>query len=299
MTDPDAPPLWLNGVPVDATTAGISPLDRGFTLGDGLFETMRARDGEVFRLGAHLERLTAGAARIGLPLPDNLELTVRRAAETSGFPDAAVRLTVSRGPGAQGLVLPAEPRPTVVVAVRPYAPAPEWFTHGIRAITATGRLNEHAASAGLKQLGYLDAVLAQREADAAGVEDALRLDTAGHLAEGAASNLFLLRGGVLHTPPLSCGVLPGITRAVVLELAAAAWVPTNTAPVAPEMLCDADEAFLTSSLRGIASLVEIDRRPVGVGRPGPLTIRLRAAYLELVRTETSSGPVRSGRAPNP
>jgi len=284
--------VWVNGALVPPGEALLAADDRGFTLGDGLFETMRAYGGRVFRLRAHLERLRSSAARLGIPVPPDLEAAVRATLAASGLDSAAVRLTVSRGPGGDGLAPPEPARPTAVIAVRPYSPAERWYVDGVRTVFARGRLNEHALTAGIKRLGYLDQVTAQAEARAGGADEALFLDTAGHLAEGAASNLFLVAGGTLWTPPLSCGVLPGITRGIVLELAAAAGIPVREEPLAPEALRDASEAFLTSSLRELMPVIAIGGDPVGNGRPGPLTLRLLELYRRQVCAdhETSEAP---------
>jgi branched-chain amino acid aminotransferase len=281
--------VWVNGALVPPGEPILAADDRGFTLGDGLFETMRAYGGRVFRLRAHLERLRSSAARLGIPVPPDLEDAVRATLAASGLDSAAVRLTLTRGPGGDGLALPEPARPTVVITVRPYAPAERWYVDGARAVFSRGRLNEHALTAGMKRLGYLDQVTAQAEARAAGADEALFLDTAGHLAEGAASNLFLVAGGTLWTPPLSCGVLPGITRSVVIELAEAAGIPVREEPLAPGALRDASEAFLTSSLREVVPIVAIGGDPVGNGRPGPLTLRLLELYRRQVCTDHETG----------
>jgi branched-chain amino acid aminotransferase len=273
--------VWLNGELLDEARASLSVHDRGFLLGDGLFETLRVYDGRVFRLAAHLRRLRGGAARIALALPPGLDRAVRETVAASGVRDGAVRLTVSRGAGGEGLAAPAGAPPTVVVTVRPYRPVGAWYTAGIRAQLAAGRVDERRATAGLKQLGYLEAVVALAEARAAGCEDALFLDTAGHLAEGAASNLFLVAGGELWTPPLSCGVLPGITRAAVLELAAARGLAPREEPLPPQALAAAAEAFLTSSLRELVPLTAVGGRKVGDGVPGEVTLALLHDYRRL------------------
>lgn len=280
--------VWVNGELVDAARAAVGVDDRGFLLGDGLFETMRAYGGRVFALREHLERLRRGAERIGLPLPDGLADAVRATVTANGLADAAVRLTVSRGPG-DGLAPPEAPAPTVVITARPYRPDPAWYERGLRAALARGRLDERRATAGLKQLGYLEAVVAVAEARAAGCDDALFLDTAGHLAEAAASNLFVVVGGEVLTPPLSCGVLPGITRAAVLRLAARrGWTALERA-LAPKSLGRATEAFLTSSLREIVPLVEVAGRAVGTGQPGPVARALLADYRDLTRDGSEEG----------
>ena len=283
--------VWVNGRLVEDSRAAIPVRDRGFTLGDGLFETMRAYGGRIFRLRDHLERLERGARRIGLPLPEGLFEGAVETLEATGLKDAAVRLTVTRGEG-EGLTPPVGVPATAVITARPYRAFPGWYERGVRAVTARGRLDENRATAGLKHLGYLEAILAVREARAAGCDDALFVDGAGHLAEAAASNLFMVLDGVLATPPLSCGILPGVTRAAVVEIAAAGGVPVREEPVAPADLDEATEAFLTSSLREIVPLVVANGRPVGGGAPGVLTRRLLRAYRDLTRSGSREGVAR-------
>ncbi len=280
------PQVWLDGRLLDQAEASIAIGDRGFLLGDGLFETMRAYAGRVFRLGAHLARLRAGAERVGIPLPSDLEQAVLdtvAANDAAPAGDTAIRLTVTRGEAGIGLLPADAPPSTALVTARPYRPDPAWYERGISAGIARGRLDEHSATAGLKRLGYLEAIVAMREAVAAGYQDAIFLDSAGHLAEGAASNLFVVAGGELLTPPLSCGILPGITRTTVVELARRRALPVREAVLEPAVLAQASEAFLTSSLRELAPLVSVDGRNVGDGRPGPTTRALLEDYRRLVR----------------
>lgn len=280
--------VWVNGELVAEARAAVSARDRGFLLGDGLFETMRAYGGRIFALREHLARLRRGAARIGMLLPDGLEGAVRETVAANRLEDAAVRLTASRGAG-DGLLPPEAPSPTVVIAARPYRPEAAWYERGVRAAVARGRVDERRATAGLKQLGYLEAVVAVAEARAAGCDDALFLDTAGHVAEAAASNVFVVVDGELLTPPLSCGVLPGVTRAAVLRLAARRGWTAAEREVAPESLERATEAFLTSSLREIVPLVEVGGRAVGAGRPGPLARTLLAEYRDVAHGDSEEG----------
>ncbi|MGH7545293.1 MAG: aminotransferase class IV [Gemmatimonadota bacterium] len=270
--------VWLNGRLVPAEKATVSVVDRGFLLGDALFETMRAYGGRVFRLAEHLDRLARGARRIGLPLPDGLADAVAKTLKGNGLVDAAVRLTVTRGPGT-GLTPPEDPQPTVVIAARPPSKPPD----AVRAAWARGRVNEHSTTAGLKRPAYLDAVVEMAQARAAGYDDVLFLDTAAHLAEGAYSNVFVLARGTLRTPPPTCGILPGITRAAVLEIAAEQGRATAEASLDPPVLDEAEEAFLTSSLREIVPLVSVGGRPIGRGEPGPVTRGIQAAYAALTR----------------
>ena len=181
---------------------------------------------------------------------------------------------------------PAEVRPTVIVAVSAFpAFAPAIYESGLAVRIASGRRNEHAMTAGLKTNAFTDAVAAILEAARVGADDALFLDTAGHCSEATSSNLFVRSGGVLLTPPLSCGVLPGITRAAVLEIAAAMGVPAAEREVEPDVLMRAGEVFLTSSLRGIAPVTRLNGRPVGAGAPGELTRAVATAYASLVERE--------------
>ena len=274
---------------MDPSAPALSVSDRGFTLADGCFETMRAYQGVIFRLDAHLERLAHAADRLGIPMPPHLDETVADAVRAlrAARADASVRLTVSRGVGA-GVVPPPDVPPTTVLLINRLPAIPPMLeTRGLTARIASGRRNEHADSAGLKTLSYTDTVLALMAARADGADDALVLDTAGHLCEGASSNLFLVIRGVVHTPPATCGILPGITRQAVLDILAGLDIPVEQFPIPPAALDAADELFLTSSLREIAPVTQVNARPIGTGRPGPLTHQLRDAYRTLVATETA------------
>ncbi len=263
-----------------AEGAHISVLDRGFNLGDGLFETMRAYAGRIFRLREHLQRLQRSAARIGLPLPSALAEAARETVLANGLHEAAVRLTVSRGIAPFGLAPPEPAEPTCVITAQPAPTPPAALCAG----TASGRLNEHAPTAGLKRLGYLDSIVWLAEARSSGYDDAVVLDTAGHLAEGTSSNLFVVAGGVLRTPPLACGVLPGITRATVIEIASELELEVAEEFLEPALLQTAEEAFLTSSIREVVPLVAVDGRPIGKGGVGPITRRVQGTYATLVRS---------------
>lgn len=279
--------LWVNGVEVRPDTSAISALDRGFTLGDGLFETMRAQEGVIFRLDAHLDRLCAGARLLEIPLPDGLREHVAAAARGKGaYRNASVRLTVSRGAAPPGLAPPVIPQPTVVVGVhpvvRPRVPEP------IVAAMARGRRNEYAGTAGVKTLAYTESVVALAQARAAGAADAIFLDTSGHVCDATASNLFAVIDGTLVTPPRSCGVLPGITRAAILELARTLGIAAVEREIAEPELALASEIFLTSSIREIAPVVRIATTAVGSGQLGHITVRMVEAYRALVRLECVS-----------
>lgn len=273
--------VWLNGDLLPAEKARITVGDRGFTLGDGLFETMRAYGGRIFRLAQHIRRLERSAERIGLAPPDGLAAAAQETVLANALTEAAVRVTVSRGPAGFGLGAPGSVTPTCAITVWPVPALPTALRIGL----ASGRLNEYSPTAGLKRLGYLDQILALEEARRSGYDDALFLDTSGHLAEATGSNLFVLEHGALRTPPMECGVLPGITRATVLEIARELDVPTGEEPLAPAVLDAAEEVFLTSSLREIVPVVAVEGRRVGGDAPGPVTRRIQEAYAARVHSE--------------
>ena len=278
--------VWVDGRRLPSDGAHISARDRGFTLADGVFETMKARGARVFRLDQHLARLEGALRTLSIPVPSELREWVDAALQAAYTPDASVRLTVSRGVAAGGVPPPAESIPTVVITV---APPPAFgsaiYDVGLRARVASGRRNEFAMTAGLKTLAYTDSVAAMIEARNAGADEVLFLDTQGHCSEASASNLFAVVNGRLLTPPISCAALPGITRAAVIELAGTLDRPVDEQPIDMPALLTASEAFLTSSLRGIAPLVEVDGQSLGGGTPGPITRQVSTAYAALVTRE--------------
>jgi aminodeoxychorismate lyase len=279
--------LWVNDGLVPVEKAGLDPRDRGFTLGDGLFETIKVRDGRPLLLDLHLARVRAGAGRIGLSrIPDDETLSgaIHETLEANGLSEAAVRLTVSRGvPANRGLSSKPETAPSLVVHAQPFAGYPaEIYSRGMRAVISSIPRNERSPLARIKALSYLDNVLARREADASGVDEALMLNTAGHLACASAANLFLARGETLLTPDPESGVLPGTVRGIVLaELAPRMGLTAVERRMRIEELAKADEAFLTSALLGVMPLTEVDGLPVGTGGPGPISSGLRAELEEV------------------
>ena len=291
MTHASFTAIWVNGERKQPDVPHLSARDRGLTLADGLFETMYMHRGVVFRLDRHLARIEHGLVALGIPVRSALRDWVLDAVHAAGDVEAAVRLTVTRGDGVAGVAPPIDVRPTVIVAVNPLPAIPaDVYDAGLAAHVASGRRNEHAMTRGLKTLAYTDAVAALIEAQRAGAGEALFLDTEGHCSEATASNLFAVIDGALVTPPLSCGALPGITRATVLELASAVGVRAVERPFGLAELVGADEAFLTSSLRQIAPLVRVGDRSIGGGRPGNITRACADAYAALVHAECGSPP---------
>jgi branched-chain amino acid aminotransferase len=268
--------LWVNGELLPAGEAALDPRDRGFTLGDGLFETMRVRGGAVPHIERHLSRLRVGAAVLELsPLPkdESLKDAIGKTLAANELAEAAVRLTISRGvPENRGLLPEPEPKPSLVIHAEPFAGYPaELYDRGARALISRIPRNERSPLARIKSLNYLDNVLARREAEARGADDALLLNTAGDLASASAANLFLLLDGALITPSVTSGALPGTVRElVVADLAPRVGLEVVERAVRPEELRAAEEALLTNALMGIVPLIEVDALPIGTGEPGPV-----------------------------
>ena len=249
---------WLNGALLPADDARIDPADRGYTLGDGVFETVRLAGGQPAHLHRHLRRLRDGAALLEIPLPWSdvgLAAAFIATAAANGAPDGVARLTLSRGPAPRGVLPPASPQPTVLIT----AGAMPAMAHEVRAILCTTtRRNEASPLSRIKSLNYLDGVLARMEANRRDADDALLLNTRGLLAEASAANLVVLNGGKLLTPPVTDGALPGIMRELLIERCGAIEIPLR-----PEMLLQADAVFLSSSL-GLRSVIALDGRPLDV-----------------------------------
>ncbi len=277
---------WVDGRQVPADTPALPVADRGFQLGDGVFETLRARRGVAIELDLHLRRLRDGLATLEIALPwSDAEV----AAAISGIvaanapDDAAVRLTVSRGaPPARGLLPDGwhDLRATLVVQAWPHAGvAPTLLERGVRAIVSTARRDPANPLCGVKTISRADYVWTRLEADRAGADDAITLTLDGLVAEATTASLALIIGGALRTPPLATGVLAGTTRDWLLgpDGAAAIGLAAEEAAFGVDVLLGADEALLCSSVAGFLPLVEVDGQPIGDGRPGPRVRRLRDA----------------------
>jgi branched-chain amino acid aminotransferase len=220
--------------------------------------------------------------------PPELDRRVTEAVDAAGLDDASVRLTVTRGLGSGGLVVARDTLPTIIVTVgvMPVFPV-SVYEQGLSAHVPAGRRNARSSTAGVKTLSYTDAVVGLLEAQEQGADEAVFLDNDDHCSEASASNLFMVTDATLVTPPISCGALPGITRATVLQLAATLGVGAVERVCTLDDLLRSEEAFLTSSLRGIAPLVLVNGREIGTGTPGVLTRRMSAAHEVLVETDTA------------
>jgi branched-chain amino acid aminotransferase len=270
--------VWLNGALVDADEARVSPFDHGLLVGDGVFETLRVYAGTPFAWRRHLDRLAASAEGLGLPVPDRDEL--RAAAgellAADGIADGRLRITVTGGPSPLGSDRGAGP-PTVMLAAAGIGP---WPVPGAVVVVPWPR-NERGATAGLKTVSYADNVRALAYARERGATEAVFGNTRGELCEATGSNVFVVAGGVVRTPPADAGCLLGVTRALVLELCAQEAIPFEEASLPLDALGAADEAFLTSTTREVQAVGSVDGRALPAA-PGPLTTRLDAAFRGLV-----------------
>ncbi|MEO6120962.1 MAG: aminotransferase class IV [Acidimicrobiales bacterium] len=265
--------VWLNGSLVDDAAATVAVNDHGFTVGDGVFETLKSYAGQPFAVDRHLARLAASAAGLGLEAPpdDVLRRAVAAVVAAHGGGDMSLRITVTSGPGPAGSGR-GDGNPTVVVTAAPLA---VWSTAAAVAVVPWPR-NERGALVAIKTTSYAENVVALAWAARRGAEEALFVNLAGRLCEGTGSNLFVVLAGRLLTPPLSAGCLAGVTRAVVLESTAA-----EEADLGPADLLDADEAFLTSTTREVQAIGTVDGSPLPPA-PGPVTRAAAAAFTAAV-----------------
>lgn len=280
--------VFLNGRLLPRHQATIPVLDYGFLYGYGLFETLRAYGGRVFRLANHIERLKNSAVVLGLSLPEvDWDSAVRDTVRANHLTEARIRITVSGGEGG----LTPDPatckQPAVLITAAKYTPYPEEvYRRGFRAIISSIRRNSRSPLSRLKSTSYLESLLVKQAARSDGVDEAICLNERGLLAEASMSNIFLVNNGVLKTPGENSGILPGVTRDLVLEMAVASGIKTRQRNIRQAELFQAQEAFLTNSLMEIMPLTVVDGQPIGTGRVGPVTINLMSAYKEMVLAET-------------
>ena len=294
--------VYVNGRMVGPGEALVSVEDAGFQHAVGLFETMAAVGGRVFRLDQHLERLADSAKQLGLakevktrPLAE----AVRQTLKHNGLERARIRLTVTAG----SLSLlragqPAEPKQTVVIQTsEPTVYDPAYFERGVTVLVAPPAANPFDQLAGHKTLSYWSRLRTLRQAAAAGAGEAIWMSVSNHLASGAVSNVMLVKDGSLLTPyargeevagALPSPVLPGITRAAVIELAGQLKIPVQRQMLSVNDLLEADEAFLTNSSWQMLPIANVEKKAIGPGKPGPVTMQLREALLKLIEKETGA-----------
>jgi branched-chain amino acid aminotransferase group I len=283
--------VYLNGQLKHRSEARLSPFDHGFLYGYGLFETMRAYDGHIFRLDSHLTRLRCSAESIGLTHSiltteegkQSLKAACAATLEANELSNARIRLTVSAGEGDMTPDIGTCSNPTVLITARNLVPLPlERYQTGFKAAVSSLRRNSQSPLSRLKSTCYMENALARATARASGYDEAIFLNDQDDLAEGSTTNIFLVSNGELITPSFESGVLPGITREVVLETARNLNIKATERLVRLDELIEAEEAFFTNSILELMPLVSVEGRPIGTGKPGKLTGDLLFAYRKLV-----------------
>ena len=281
--------VYINGKLVPQAEATVSVFDHGLLYGDGVFEGLRSYGGKVFRLEAHVRRLYESAQAIWLTIPMSQAEMSRAIDETvaaNGIDDGYVRLVVTRGVGDMGLNPFKCSDPQVIIIADAIALYPaELYEKGLEIVTASVIRNHPAAlDARVKSLNYLNNILAKIEGLQAGCVEALMLNHKGEVAECTGDNIFLVRNGALLTPPLDAGILGGITRQAVIELAQESGIEVLKVSLTKHDVYVADECFLTGTAAEVISVVKVDNRSIGTGKPGPVTLELKKQFHELARS---------------
>lgn len=283
------PLVNLNGKLVDKADARISVYDHGLLYGDGIFEGIRVYAGKVFRLHEHVERLYESARHILLEIPWTPQKMIEetlRTVEANKKQDGYIRTVVTRGVGSLGIDPNKCETPSVFIIVDDISLYPaRMYEEGMEIITSSFiRCHPNTISPRVKSLNYLNNILGKMEATRAGCPEALMLNHLGEVAECTADNVFLVKHGTLRTPPITAGILQGVTRDAVIELACAAGITVQEIALTRHDVYVADELFLTGTGAEIVPVVKVDGRPIGSGRPGPITKQLRERYHVLVRS---------------
>jgi branched-chain amino acid aminotransferase len=293
--------IYLNNKFVTDKEAMVSVFDHGFLYGDGVYETIRSYGPRIFMQAEHLSRLFRSGSEIGLTIPipkkhwgEILQEAMIRNDVGTDLRDAYLRITVSRGIGDIGLDPALCSSPTVVVMAKPLLPpASHLYETGVNVIVASTKRNlPSALSPQIKTTNFLNNIQAKREAIAAGAFDSILLNWEQHLTECTVSNLFFVMDGKLRTPGLECGILDGITRMIVIRLARELHIHVEEGRYTVDQLYQADECLLTNTSMEIMPVTSIDRRPVGDGKLGPLTLKLREQFIALRDRFGNSSPHR-------
>ena len=282
-----SPPIYINGKYFSKEDAKISVYDHGLLYGDGVFEGMRTYSNKVFRLDEHIDRLYESARAILLTIPMSKQEmidAVKKTVELSGLSDSYIRLVVTRGSGSLGLDPNRTSDPQVIIIVDLIALYDrKYYDEGLKIITASTIRNHPAAlSPRIKSLNYLNNIMAKLEGLQAGCMEAIMLNHKGEVAECTGDNIFIVKRGQLLTPSADSGILEGITRNAILELANTLKIPARETTLTRHDLLVADECFLTGSAAEVIPVVSIDSRPIGDGKVGPTTKQLMTEFKKLV-----------------
>jgi branched-chain amino acid aminotransferase len=278
-----APQIYIGGKYYDKAEAKISVYDHGFLYGDGVFEGIRIYASKVFRLREHVDRLYESARHIRLEIPLSKEAmteAVLDAVRTNQRKDGYIRLVVTRGAGTLGLDPRKTSDPQVIIIADDISMYPaELYENGLEIVTvSTIRNHPNALNPRIKSMNYLNNILAKMEGAQAGCLEALMLNHKGEVSECTGDNIFLVKRGELRTPPLDAGILEGITRNAVIELARAARIPVHEMSLTRHDVYAADECFLTGTAAEVIAVVKCDNRAIGNGKPGPITRQLREKF---------------------
>jgi branched-chain amino acid aminotransferase len=282
--------IYIDGQFYDEANAKISVFDHGLLYGDGVFEGIRMYHNRVFKLREHIERLYWSAKAILLDIPMTPEEMIAATVETcrqNGLRDGYIRLLVTRGKGTLGLDPRRCPKASVIIIAANIQLYPEkYYQEGLTIVTVpTTRMLVNSVNPAIKSLNYLNNILARIEANNAGVEEAIMLNTEGFVAECTGDNIFIVQKGRLFTPPLSAGALYGITRNTVLDAAKELGIAFAEPNLTRYDIYNADEMFLTGTAAEIIPVVKVDGRVIGTGKPGPVTAKLLAAFREKTKTD--------------
>ena len=289
--------VYIDGKYYPKSEAKISVYDHGLLYGDGVFEGIRAYNGVVFKLKEHIDRLYKSAHPIFLKIPLTKEQLTEAVLETlrkNDLKDAYIRLVVTRGVGDLGLDPRKCPKATIIIITEPLLQlhSAEKVENGINTVITWVKRNPvDSATHEMKSLNYLNSILGKIEANNIGADEAICLDKTGYVCEGVGENIFIVRDGKLLTPPMSCGALDGITRALIIRLAKKLGIEVTERNITPNELFTADEVFFTGTAAEVAPIREVNRRVIGSGKPGPVTKRILSEFRKAAKDPNEGTPI--------
>jgi branched-chain amino acid aminotransferase len=282
--------IYLNGSYVQKENAMVSVYDHGFLYGDGIFEGIRIYNGNIFKCKEHLDRLYDSAKSIMLDIPlsyEDMKSVLIETVRKNELRDGYIRLVVSRGPGDLGLDPRRSPKANVVIIVEQLSIYPEEaYLNGLKTVSVSTRRNiPDALNPKIKSLNYLNNILVKIQANLAGVGEAIMLNSQGFVAEGSSDNIFIIKRGIVFTPPCYCGALEGITRAAIIEICQKVGIPCKEEPFTLHDVYVADEVFFTGTAAEVIAVREVDARTIGEGKAGPITTRLLKEFRAVVEID--------------
>lgn len=282
--------IYMNGKYVTKEQAQVSVYDHGYLYGDGIFEGIRVYNGNIFHCKEHLDRLYDSAKSIMLNIPlsyqqmqDALVETIQR----NELKDGYIRLIVSRGPGDLGLDPTRSPKASVVIIVEQLSIYPEEaYVNGLNTISVSTRRNiPDAINPKIKSLNYLNNILVKIQSNLSGVGEAIMVNSQGFVAEGSSDNIFIIKRGIVYTPPCYCGALEGITRGAIMDICKREGIELREEPFTMHDVYVADEVFFTGTAAEVIAVRQVDGRVIGEGKAGPITTKLLKSFREIVEIE--------------